>query len=528
LNAITRRLLTLGVAAAGTIALPAAAHAATLTNSGGTLTYAPSAGTASAVTFSQLSPTTVRVSTFPYDNDAITPSGCTTVATTPVSYDCDSVASVVADGGDGNDTLYAFGLDVPASLSGGDGSDYLNGGTAADVLSGGAGDDYGINGGEGADVLSGGTGDDFLSVDSGADVVSGGTGFDGVNVAYQGDESTGATSALPVSASLDGIANDGVAGQGANIGTDVEMLSGSSWFDPLVGDTQNGSATVTGNAGSNDVGGGDGADTIDGGAGNDRLSGYGGNDTLNARDGFADNVSCGAGVDTAVVDTLDSVSDSCENISTADVGNANEDKPPTVAWASPASGAKLVGSKVATLTVSATDDKGVAKVVFMDDDSVVCTDTIVPYTCAYQAKGTDLGRNTLTATSFDAAGQTASSVRPVVVTRFSAKTLSLKVSPANDKKASYSFTAKGALARSTTVSKTLNCTGSVKVSIKAGSKTLKTKTVRLSKSCTYKTKLSLPSRSGFSSNGKLKLRAVFAGNTTIAGKNSSTRTVSTK
>jgi hypothetical protein len=527
LNGITRRLLTFGVAAAATIAVPAAAQAATLTNSGGTLTYTAAAGTRSVVQFSSISSTTVRVSPFSGDNDAIVMSGCTPVATTPVSYDCANVASVAADAGDGNDQLYAFSLGVPASLAGGDGGDSLTGGNAADTVSGGAGNDD-LDGADGTDALSGGAGDDSLFIGSGADVLSGGTGFDEAYVSYFGQESSGATSALPVSASLDGIANDGVAGQGANVGTDVETLSGSSYFEPLVGDEQYGGATVTGSAGPNDVRGGEGADAIDGGAGNDRLFGYGGNDTLNARDGFADSVSCGDGADTAVVDALDIVSDSCENISTADVGNANEDKPPTIAWTAPASGAKLPGSKVANLTVGATDDKAVAKVVFMDDDRVVCTDTAAPFTCAYQAKGTDLGRNTLAAVAYDGLGQTASTVRPVVVTRFSAKSLSLKASPTKDKRAPYSFTASGALTRSATVSKTLNCTGSVKVSIKAGSKTLKTKTVRLSKSCKYKTKLSLPSRSGVPSNGKLKLRAVFAGNATIAGKNSSTKTVSTK
>jgi Ca2+-binding RTX toxin-like protein len=522
-------LLTLGIAAAGTIALPAAAHAATLTNSGGTLTYVGGAGVRSSISLSQAGTTVTVIRDTGIngsDADPITTSTCTNNGGTPETFDCDNVARFVADAGDGDDSISSFGVDVPVALAGGDGNDFLGGGNAADSISGGAGDD-GLDGGAGADVLLGGSGDDGMSTGSGADSVSGGSGLDNIDISSFGEAPT-ASGPLTVSITLDGLANDGVPGQGANVGGDVENASASSFYLPLAGDAQYGSVSVTGDAGANDLRGYAGADTITGGAGNDRLFGDAGNDTLNARDGFADVVSCGAGVDTAVVDTLDSVSDTCENVSTADVGNANEDKPPTVAWVSPASGAKLVGSKVATLTVTATDDKAVAKVVFMDDASVICTDTVAPYTCAYQPKGTDLGRNTLTATSYDAAGQTASSVRPVVVTRFSPKKLSLKVSPTKDKSASYTFTASGALTRSTTVSKTLNCTGSVKVSIKAGSKTLKSKTVRLSKSCKYKATLSLPTRSGFPSNGKLKLRAVFAGNTTIAGKNSSTKTVSTK
>jgi hypothetical protein len=510
-----RRLASFGAALALTAVVPAAAHAATLTNSGGTLTYTAAAGTQTGIEFSQAAAPSTIVTVTRHDEfgdtDPITlaGSGCTlTTAGAPFVYDCTGVARVAADAGDSFDQMSADTMRVPTALAGGSGNDSLSGGP-------------------GADSLSGGPGDDSLFPGSGANTVSGGTGFDSVNDFVNAEPP--ATAAPAVSITLDDVANDGTAGQGANVLSDVEDVSADSSFTPDGGTTFTfGSLTLTGNAGQNIVSGSTGNDTITGGAGNDQLFGNGGNDTMNARDGFADRVSCGDGVDTAIVDTLDTVSDDCENISVADVGNANEDKPPTLTWAFPASNAKLVGSKAGMLTVAATDDKAVAKVVFMDDDQVICTVTAAPYTCAYAPKGTDIGRNTLTATAFDAAGQTASSVRDVTVTRFSAKSLSLKTSTAKDKTAPYSFTAKGALTRSATVSKTLNCTGTVKISVKAGSKTLWSKSVKLSKSCTYSAKASFSSRKGFASNGKLKVKAVFGGNATISSKSSSTKTVSTK
>ena len=72
-----------------------------------------------------------------------------------------------------------------------------------------------------------------------------------------------------------------------------------------------------------------------------------------------------------------------------DVGNAADDKPPTVAWVTPKAGAKL--GNTTTLTVTAADDRGVALVRFLDDDRVVCEDTAAPYTCAYAPRGEDVG-----------------------------------------------------------------------------------------------------------------------------------------
>jgi hypothetical protein len=481
-------------------AVPAAAQAATLTNSGGTMTYTGGAPGTSAF-FSQSAPGTVVLTIV----SSVDPIGATSCGAGPNTYTCTGVTLVVADGGGGSYYLFSSPniLQMPVHFSGGDGDDIIGDGAGADTIDGGAGNDF-VQSSLGADVVRGGAG-----IDHGAAVVS-----------YAAPATP---SPVPVTLTLDGAANDGSPGQGANFSSDIEDVNAISYFSPGGGGaSQYGSATVTGDAGANVVDGDRGDDTVTGGAGNDTLHGLAGNDTLNARDGYADRVDCGDGIDTAVVDSLDQVSDNCENVSTADVGMATEDKPPTIAWSSPATGAKLPGSTLAALQVIATDDKAVSKVVFMDDDRVVCTDLAAPYTCAYQARGEDLGRNTLTAVASDALGQTASSVRTVLVTRFAAGALSLKVSPKQDKRAPYSFTAAGTLARPATVSTALACSGSVKITVKSGSRTLSTRTAKLSKTCTYKTRLSVSRRA------KLKVRAAFAGNDAIAAKTSPTRTVTTK
>ena len=90
-------------------------------------------------------------------------------------------ASVVLDGGTGNDTL-----------TGGSGSDQLLGGAGADSLVGGAGSDF-LSGGVGADRLTGGTGSDsfvFAAGDSGQ-TNNTTTGFDVISDFAKGVRGTG-------------------------------------------------------------------------------------------------------------------------------------------------------------------------------------------------------------------------------------------------------------------------------------------------------------------------------------------------
>jgi Ca2+-binding RTX toxin-like protein len=190
--------------------------------------------------------------------------------TAPVIATIDSVANdgaagegdnIVADvedvfGGSANDDITGSVLDN--RLFGGAGNDVLNGLGGTDVLAPGNGDDR----------LRGGDGDDTASYDQdndGRDVFSGGTGRD--TASYRAH-------AGPVDVSLDGIANDGVTGEGDNNLSDVEDIFGTTGNDRL-----------TGNSASNRLFGLAGSDTLittDGILGNDLANGGDGGDRCQA------------------------------------------------------------------------------------------------------------------------------------------------------------------------------------------------------------------------------------------------------
>jgi hypothetical protein len=71
------------------------------------------------------------------------------------------------------------------------------------------------------------------------------------------------------------------------------------------------SDTLSGSREGDAIDGGDGDDVIRGGGGEDCLSGEQGDDIIDARDGGADKVECGPGIDTVLADPQDVVSD-CE------------------------------------------------------------------------------------------------------------------------------------------------------------------------------------------------------------------------
>ena len=168
--------------------------------------------------------------------------------------------------------------------------------------------------------------------DQGADDVRGGAGTDTLTLE---DHSGGMT------INLDDQANDGAAGEGDNIHTDLESITGTRGDDVFTGtpgrdtftghsgndeihgaggdDELNGSTgddRMFGDAGNDKVQGYEGADQVDGGPGSDQLYGDRGTctlfcsfdaDQLFARDGERDTVDCGGGADTAQVDGLDIV-----------------------------------------------------------------------------------------------------------------------------------------------------------------------------------------------------------------------------
>jgi hypothetical protein len=312
---------------------------------------------------------------------------------------------------------------------------------------------------------------------------------------------------------LDGAANDGAAGENDNVQAEDVTVYDNFGTPPPPGD-----ATIVGNAATNVLEGGSGNDTIDGGAGNDFLHGNNGNDTLNANDGFADRVDCGDGNDVANVDEFDQVAGNCETVNRTTRGSlATEDKPPTVAWQTPASGAKLSTSAANTLTVTASDDRGVSKVIFLAGERVICTVTAAPYTCAYKPTDADVGRTTLTAMAVDTSQQTATAIRVVTVPRFKPSKVSSKTTPKKDANAPFTFTTKGTISLPSGVTNAAGCNGTVAVTFKAGKKTISTRKAKVSKSCTFRSKVTfrLPSRLHPKS---LRVQSTFRGNAVLTSR----------
>jgi hypothetical protein len=212
-------------------------------------------------------------------------------------------------GGPGSDKLVgSVGNDQ--KLVGGPGDDNIDGGHGDDAIDGGAGNDKlfagagqdGLQGGSENDLLFGEDGLDTLDGGPGADTMAGGAGFD--IVSYQ-------SSTQGVTVDLDGQpGDDGAAGEGDTVHTDIEQLMGGPASDILIG-----------NAGNNVISGLDGNDIIDGGLGADNLLGGNDSDTIRAKDGIADRINCGPDSDQVDADQIDTQT-GCEAKATPAVGIA--------------------------------------------------------------------------------------------------------------------------------------------------------------------------------------------------------------
>jgi Ca2+-binding RTX toxin-like protein len=264
--------------------------------------------------------------------------------------DCPEPAGVVVELGDRDDSFELWEGD--SDVYGGSGDDKLSGYGGDDYLDGEDGDDQ-LSGWAGDDTINGGSGNDELEVDAtvegeppasaGRDVLDGGPGWERLSYAL---------SRQPVSLTLDGVANDGAAGEGDSL-AGIEELEGGTADDMLVGDdgpnrldgslgddrleARGGNDVLDGSAGDDrllaDAGddqlvGDGGDDELEGGPGADQFLGdarnctiwscRGGNDQIQARDGTADSIDCGIGADHAVVDVLDTLTGdplrACESV----------------------------------------------------------------------------------------------------------------------------------------------------------------------------------------------------------------------
>jgi VCBS repeat-containing protein len=188
---------------------------------------------------------------------------------------------LIIRGGDGDDTIsISSSANIPVTLYGGEGNDYLAGGLQGDKLFGEAGNDR-LLGGAGADELDGGEDNDTLAGAAGNDTLLGGTGRDGLN-GDAGDDS------------LEG-------------GEDNDTLSAGLGRDLLFGN--------------------EGDDRLDGGAGHDALVGGDGSDLLYGRDGndvligglHYDSLYGGSGADLLIGDstTIDGSAQDIDDLLTA-------------------------------------------------------------------------------------------------------------------------------------------------------------------------------------------------------------------
>jgi Ca2+-binding RTX toxin-like protein len=211
-----------------------------------------------------------------------------------LTFNCGPTALCAVTGGAADDTLV-----------GSPNSDTLNGGAGNDTLTGGAGIDM-LFGGEGNDTIDGGADADSVSCDPGSDVIKGGGASAAASLAGMGAllggigllgatdtyNCTTAESALNIS--LDGVANDGVAGEGDNV-TGFTLIAGGNFDDTLTGATSR--DMLLGGAGNDTLNGLGGPDTLSGGPGNDTLSGGSGDDVLDGSEG-SDVMTGGTGEDT--------------------------------------------------------------------------------------------------------------------------------------------------------------------------------------------------------------------------------------
>jgi Ca2+-binding RTX toxin-like protein len=257
------------------------------------------------------------------------------------------------DLGAGNDFAEGYGSEV---VNGGAGNDELDGLDGDDVLDGGDGNDK-VNGGLGADTLRGGAGDDAFTSDPmdsrSPDVIDGGPGRDSITDWMRGDP---ATEQL-VTVTLDGVADDGFPGEGDNV-TNMELVEsygalrfvGTDGDDVARASEVGNRADLTGKGGNDTLKGSDDDDVLDGGPGADDLTAGFGNDTIvggagpdkivadrdgrcnelhcdlspgsaadtiDAVDGEVDTISCGPGTDTVKADPADVVAPDCETVTRA-------------------------------------------------------------------------------------------------------------------------------------------------------------------------------------------------------------------
>src|SRR5689334_13112494 len=225
------RLLTIALAVACLLSLPATASAASISVTGGTLNVTAAPGEANRLT---LTPGVATVDVLDPAAPLTPGAGCESTGSGRVTCAVSPLIRATVDLGDLDDTLAVTGL-LRVTVSDGAGND----------------------------TVTGGGGDDTFLSSPGADRYAGGAGSDRVDYSAR---------TAGVSVDIDDVADD--AGEGDNVRRDVERVTGGSGDD-----------TLTGSAAADRLDGGPGDDALLGGSGNDRLDGGPGDDALSGQSG---------------------------------------------------------------------------------------------------------------------------------------------------------------------------------------------------------------------------------------------------
>lgn len=199
--------------------------------------------------------------------------------------------------GDGDDTFASSGLSLSIGGAAGDDTITATGGSVYLVNGNDDDDTITVDGARVGDAIDGGTGNDALTATGGVvtrlrgaegnDTLTGGSadGGPGIDTIVGPAVLDWRGAGLPVTVTIDGIANDGVPGEDPDdVGPLVEVFGGY------------GPNTLVGGAGPDRLHGGGVDDLIVGGPGDDSLEGGGGDDLLRGGTG-ADVLDGGAGID---------------------------------------------------------------------------------------------------------------------------------------------------------------------------------------------------------------------------------------
>ena len=214
--------------------------------------------------------------------------------------------------------------------------------------------------------------------------------------------------------------------------------------------------------------------------------------------------------------------------------------PPVTALVAPPDG-QTAGGEV-RVTATAADARGIASVTFRANGQPFGSDNApdagspfnpsAPATFSAALDTTRLpnGTYTLDAVASDGTLTTTSATRRIVVNnrtaqngdtgqpggsgaRVSARRITASLKPSRDRRAPYRFTVTGRVTLPAGVTRAQGCgKGRISVQTKAGRKTISTRRATLSRTCTYRVRLSFKNRKRFGRRAKLSVRVRFLGN----------------